>query len=569
MLDFSTMAHCFVTMVILGLIVAPVASFGLQDEDAALPDSLSEPRWWASDADDATVPFPYINEPVQSWVYDEVQRQITQGNLSGIHHNSRPLSRALIAARVAQALAEGKTSVGLMRLAREMAWEGRMMGLEFSFEDTRSMISLGPPESHVKFNGLVSVGGRFEKGKEPDFADLAVLGFRGSYWHPTGFSISGDFLVTDVPNASAFGDPIFNDTDVQFNAPRYGISWHGRFFEAWFARENLQWGPGRRGGLLAGGGADPYAQLGYRVHLGTFLTASAVHGWLSQAERRFVAYHRVEMKLGKRIRWGLMEGVRYDATAPEPLYVINLVPYSAVERLLSADASDAARASRDSLFRSNFILSTDLYWNASKRTAFYGEFMVDDIQRDQGLFDPKAESGVPVRIGYQLGALYVTESVRRLTLQAEYTRIYNYTYSVFYGRDFFHRDEPLGYVLGPDVSDFNLWVDFDLDMDWMLQGRAFFIRTGEGNNAGPWCPEELETDNPFGTECQSFGSASGNKFAGIIERRTGFELGAVYAPRDNLRFEASGGLAFVDNLDHLDGEDQTRPIARLQAAWRW
>lgn len=90
-------------------------------------DHQEEPRWWGEDAGPASVPFPYIYEPTDSWVYQEVERQVAQGNLTGLYHHSRLLPRALIAARVAAALEQGRRSVGLSRLAREFAWEGRMV----------------------------------------------------------------------------------------------------------------------------------------------------------------------------------------------------------------------------------------------------------------------------------------------------------------------------------------------------------------------------------------------------------------------------------------------------------
>jgi len=552
-------------MIFLGL--ALPLSVLATDSDEFPVDPEDEPRWWAENPGEATVPFPYVYEPVGSWVYDEIQRQVTQGNLTGIHHNTRVLPRALIAARVARALSEGKRSLGLSRLAREFAWEGRMMGLELPYQDTRPMATLGSPESMGKFNGLLSVGGQFEKNEQPDFSNHSALGFRGTYWHPKGFSLSVDFIITQVENAARFGDPIFEDTDIQLNTPRFAATWHSRFFEVWFGRENLQWGPGRRGGLMVGGGSPPYVQLGYRLHLGTFIAATATHGWLSMAEHRFTASHRIELSLGK-LRLGLGESVRYDANAPEPYYLINIIPYFAAERLLTADASEDA--DRNELFRSNFIVSTDLYWTITPGLAAYGEFMVDDIKRDNGLFDTSTESGVPVRIGYQIGGTFVREGTHRVSLQAEYSRVYNYTYATWYGRDFYQQGQSMGYPLGADASDLNLWVDYDLNVNWGLRGRAFSVRIGEGNNAGPWCPGSFLEDDPFPeVECQTYGQASGSEFAGVVAKRNGFELGAVFAPRDNLRFEATGGVAFMSNLAHVQGLDESRPIGRLLASWRW
>jgi hypothetical protein len=556
-------------VLVLVLVFAPAlpGAAAAPADSTGAPDPPVEPRWWGHDARDATVAFPSIAEPVESWVYEEVERQAALGNLTGLHVFSRPLPRSLIAARVAAALAEGKRSVGLDRLARELGWEGRMMGLRFGHDETRPWVTLGPLGSQAKFNGLITLGGDFEKDEEPVIGRRSVVGFRGNYWHPPGLSLNGEYLVSELENARRFGDPVFSDTDIQFHTPRYTFDWHGRFWEFWLGRDDNRWGPGRSGGLLVGGGSDPYTQFGYRVHLGTFVTASAVHGWLSQGERRFVAFHRVEIAPGKGWRFGIGEGVRYASTAPEPLYLVNLVPYAAVERLQTQDGEfDASltdslfTARRDSLYRSNYMAAVDVSWSWARGWTGYGEILVDDVKPDQ--------SG-PTRMAYQLGLLRVIEGPRRLTLRLEGTRVYNYTYRVYYGRDFFHQDRSLGYPPGADLVDAHLWADLDLDLDWTLTGHLSGTWRGEGNGRGPWCYEYQEANNPYDTDCQTFGEASGRRLSGVIERRIGLTVGAVFAPRDNLRFEAAAGVARIENADHVQDEDATRPLASVRASWRW
>jgi hypothetical protein len=515
-----------------------------------------EPRWWGYDPKAASVPFPYIYEPTNSWVYPEIDRQIALGNLSELAFLSRPLPRSLIAARVAEALASGRRSTGLDRLARELAWEGRMMGLGFAYRDSRPMITIGPPESQVKLNGALGAGGAFTLDAPPDFNEKTFASIRGLYWHPSGFSMSGEYMVTQIPNAEAFGDPVVSDTEIQLWVPRASIAWHGSVFEVWLGRENQRWGPGRSGGLLLGGGTDPYTQLSARVHAGTFATLSAVHGWLSQARGQYMAFHRVELNLGKGLRFGVGEGVRYDGQAPEPLYVLNLMPYAVVERILTAE-SNASAAERDSLTRSNYIADVDLYWRFASGWAAYGELMVDDL---------KPSGDGPTRLAYQLG---FTRAHEGWTLQTEYTQVYNYTYQVFYNRNFVHRGEVLGYPLGADVGNLNLWADLELNLAWSVGASAHHTRTGEGNGAGAWCNPEQATDNPFGTNCQTFGEASGSQFAGIVERSVGFTGSVTLAPRDNVRFEGQAGVDFVQNADHVDGASRTRPLGRVLATWRW
>jgi len=539
---------------------APVAQTASAEPDAPDDSTQTQPRWLGRDAGSGTVPYPYIYEPIHSWMYEEVERQLAQGNLSGINFHARGIPRSLIAARVAQALREGKRSVGLLRLARELAWEGRMMKLDFPFRDTPAMVTFGPPSSLIKLNGLLSLGGTFEQDEPPDYSFQTLAGIRGLYWHPSGLSMYGDYVVTQIPDAARFGDPVVFDTDMQFWVPRAAIAWHGSAFEFWFGHDNSWWGPGRSGGLLIGGGTEPYNQLGYRIHLGDWGTFTAIHLWMSQALGRYAAYHRAEANLGKGLRLGLAEGVRYDGTAPDPLYLVNLVPYAAVERILTAE-SEVDAEGRDELIRSNVLFSTDLYWRWTPGWAAYGELLIDDIKT--------TESGVPTRLAYQFGLTHVREGAHRLTLQAEYSRVYNYTYSVFYGRGFYYRGVALGYPKGADVGDLNLWADLDLNLDWTVNLQAAFTKVGEGNRGGAWCPPELEADNPFDSDCQTYGEASGSAFAGVVQQSYAVGGGVTFQPRDNLRFEIGGGVSFLDNANHVSGESATRPFATGSAAWRW
>jgi len=272
-------------VILAGIVFGMTLFQSFANAQVSAPDSsvnpAAEPRWWGYDAQPTAVPFPYIYEPTDSWVYREIDRQIALGNLSQVAFLSRPLPRSLIAARVAEAIASGKRSTGLDRLARELAWESRMMGLGFPYRDSRPMITIGPPESQVKLNGALGAGGSFVHDLPPDFNEQTFASIRGLYWHPSGFSMSGEYMVTQIHDAGAFGDPVVADTEIQFWVPRASIAWHGGVFEVWLGRENQRWGPGRSGSLLLGGGTDPYTQLSARVHAGNFATLSAVHGWLS------------------------------------------------------------------------------------------------------------------------------------------------------------------------------------------------------------------------------------------------------------------------------------------------
>jgi hypothetical protein len=123
--------------------------------------------------------------------------------------------------------------------------------------------------------------------------------------------------------------------------------------------------------------------------------------------------------------------------------------------------------------------------------------------------------------------------------------------------------------LGADAANLTLWADLELNLAWSFGLSAHHTRLGEGNEAGAWCNPEQATDNPFGTNCQTYGEASGSQFAGVVERSMGFAGSLTFAPRDNVRFEGEAGVDFVEHADHVEGLDRTRPKGRVLATWRW
>ena len=510
------------------------------------------PRWLGKDAGQGTTPWPYVPEPVDSWVYQEIERQVVLGVLQDLPWTSRLLPRALIAQRVAEAWQAGFHTPGLRRLAREFAWESRFMGLGLPQHETFPMLSLGPETSHVKFNGLLELNGTVETATTPDW-NPSKAGVMATYWSPKSLSVYGEFSVSGVKNATRLGNRVVGD--FTFLAPRFGVTWHSSVMELWLSRENVRWAPGRSGGLLAGGGSITYPQLGFRIHIGSLLTASAHHGWLSQPEERYVAYHRVEANLG-RFRAGLAEAVRYDRTAPDPMYMVNLVPYAIVERLNALDTEGNVHAKRDSLYRSNYMLSMDLHYRVTDQIGIYGELLLDDL---------KTAEGLPQRLGYQVGASWVTQTEgRQLSLQAEFSRVLNYVYSTYYQRDFQHGGDPLGYPRGPDVRAVDFWGDIQWELDWAAEVRGFWVTKGEGAVGKTWCPEGITGDH-----CVAVGPASASDFMGIVETRTGFEAGPSWTPRDNLRVQVLGGLVHVDNLNHTQDAVETHATGRVAARWRW
>ena len=214
-------------------------------------------------------------------------------------------------------------------------------------------------------------------------------------------------------------------------------------------------------------------------------------------------------------------------------------PYALVRRIHIRDASsDSLRV----IERANVMASADVTVRPLPALTLYGELLVDD-------FATKSSTS-PDQLGFQAGFRserpYGEMGTRFL---GEYTRVFNYTYSVSYDRNFIYRDRPLGYVLGPDVE--NVWLEaaLDLSRDWQLRWTGDFTNHGEGRLGIPWVPGQ--------------DGASSGHLSGVIERRREVWGDARWLPRDNADLSAGLGFRRIENEGNVEGATRTAWLGRL------
>jgi hypothetical protein len=135
----------------------------------------------------------------------------------------------------------------------------------------------------------------------------------------------------------------------------------------------------------------------------------------------------------------------------------------------------------------------------------YGELLIDDISFSSAY--------KPLQVGFQIGGhlTYPSVPLEALSFRAEYTRVFNYVYSVWYHHDYVYHDRALGYFLGPDSEDiFFRWsVDTSRSTGiWIDLERQ---RHGEGRLGSAW--DEGRLDRPDDT----YDKKSSTEFQGIVE----------------------------------------------------
>ena len=252
---------------------------------------------------------------------------------------------------------------------------------------------------------------------------------------------------------------------------------------------------GASGTLLLAETAEPFDFIEYQLRLGRRFRFLALTGMTDRVGHpvdganpggsRFLSAHRLLWEITPDVALGLSEGARYQADQPGLLYLSGIVPYTLVERL---EMQDAVRDSARAFQRNNVLWSLDLSWRVHPGLLIYGEILADDIATK--------DAEMPTRGGFQLG---LTHAPRwrgwDWTLGAEYTRVSDYTYSVYYQDqclcDWEHRGRPLGYDAGPDVEAWLLRAGVAPDARWAAMSWAGHARKGAGTIGVPWVPEAV------------------------------------------------------------------------------
>lgn len=375
-----------------------------------------------------------------------------------------------------------------------------------------------------------------------EFADRSRFGGRLDV-ESGGLLAHLDVWAGKVDDAARYTDVLVTGSEFAAHSEDSYVSFATRSFDATFGRRRQAFGPGATGTLLWSAQAAPVTSLALGATLFRHVRATSVHGDVDASRDARIAAHRLEWFPSPMLTIGLHESARYTSAHWEPLYVVPLLPFTFVQRLLSEDALD--RAGPDEPVRNNVMAGLDVTWRPAPGAQLAGEILLDDQ-------NVKA-AGSPTRIGYQLTALGVRPlpalgGAARGTARIEYTRVYNYVYSTFYGEDFIHHGNPIGAPQGPDSRALHAAVS--VAHSAALEGRlaATWLDRGEGKLGSFFDPDS--------------GAASGSRLSGVVEHERTIEGALHWWPRDGVDVEVGLARQWIDDRAHQPGVDTRRWIAR-------
>ena len=495
---------------------------------------------------------PLEEIPVESPIYFDIESLALRFGAEGYFVNRRPWTRGEAVAFLEDlGLREpsSKEDPSFARLEREVTLtaDGARAPL-WSSEDEGRRLEISP---------YVQALYQEDRSRRPTVNRDYRLGAQVSAHAATRLLIFGD-VYGGTASQGGHGTPNFGTKfalaeGVDFNAwlDRAYVALEGadapHRVRATLAHSWVRWGPGATGTLGVSDAAPALDRLGFDVGILRGMQISWFVASLDPVEQRYYAASRVSVRLGDRLEVGVGEEARFDGTDQIFYYLIPAFPYTFIEKRV--DAFTAATDTTNKFTKNNVMASADFSLNVARGMRWYGEFLLDDYSI--------ASTFKPKQIGWQTGihTARTLDGHRILSARAEYTRIYDFVYTVWHGHDFEFAGRPLGYALGPDAE--QAWGELRLDwsVPWTATVEVARVRKGEGSIGQPWDPASGKVDNV--------------PLSGVVERASSASAGLAYRPKAGLSIEGRVGYADVKNADHASGVDRAHVTGSMALRARW
>lgn len=330
-----------------------------------------------------------------------------------------------------------------------------------------------------------------------------------------------------------------------------------------FGRQRLFWGP-QPINLVISKTTEPLDLLTFSYHAGridfNFLFARLDKSHpdsidlinfpgRSFGDNRYIAAHRLDIRLHKRFRLGLFETTLFGGEGrPPELYYLNPLQFFHSSQL-NENIDD------------NTMLGIDYTALLGKGISTYGQLLVDDFQID----DKSQGDQEPNEYGIMAG-IFKTGRIGTFLpdIKAEYVRITNRTYHQYDPRNrYLYQNKLIGHPLGPDADSLSLTLRFWPNKQFFAEIEVAYRRHGEGSVFkpwdAPWADVTGDYHEPFPT--------------GIVEKAT---LAACrvqgYPPfgryiKNHFFLSLDGGWGELKNHNNIAGKTATTTWLYVSLSW--
>ena len=246
------------------------------------------------------------------------------------------------------------------------------------------------------------------------------------------------------------------------------LVWNLPWFELQFGRDQMKWGPGYHGSLMLSAKNPLFDMIKLKASFNRFRFIS-VHGFLnSSIGKKYMAAHRLEVRVAPWLFIAGSESVIYGNRGIEIQYMNPIMPYHVAEHHMGD--------------RDNNTMSFDFTAYPLKNVKTYFELFLDDYNLSKNAFKHYGN-----KFAFLLGGFWVHPfSIRNADIRLEYTRVEPYVYTHHDSINVYtNYDQSIGHWLGPNADDWFFELNFLPHRDIKLSLTYEHIRRGEGSLFDP------------------------------------------------------------------------------------
>jgi len=245
--------------------------------------------------------------------------------------------------------------------------------------------------------------------------------------------------------------------------------WKLPWFQLKIGRDQAKWGPGYRGNLMLSAQNPLFDMIKLKARFKRFQFES-IHGNLNSSYgRKFLAAHRLEIRIAPWLYVAGSEGVVYGNRGAEFQYLNPIMPYHVAEHHLGD--------------QDNNTIGFDFTVFPIKKLKCYFELFLDDYTLSESVFDYYGN-----KFAFLIGGYWVEPfGLKNVDLHVEYARVEPFVYTHHDSINSYQNyDQSIGHWLGPNADDCFIEASFNPNRDLTLTFSLEQVRKGEGDITQGW-----------------------------------------------------------------------------------
>lgn len=499
-----------------------------------------------------------VNFPMDHWSYDFLERLETKGLFHSHDLRSKPISRQEAASIVYKVKLQIEKNPQLLTQAEHallQQLEGDLHDELSDLLDTpikqreRHLLRWQEPGGRLYMDMVgqetvfLKSGNQYHDKERISETTLGGI-LRGVLGGKIGFYVDARNTLTRgaVSREESFdpslGSPVVvSGTNVYKDRAEAYFVFEAPWLRLELGRQQAAWGPGFRGGLALSRNMPQCEMIKLKARFNRF-KFTGIHAFLrSNLGPKYLAGHRLEIKIIPGLYFGGSETVIYGSRDVEFAYLNPLMPYHIAEHHLGD--------------KDNNAIGLDITAMLLNGVKLYAEFFIDDMTSTKNWLTYYGN-----KLGILCGGLWIEPlGVPNADIRFEYTRtepyVYTHTDSI---NTYTHYDQIIGHWIGPNADVLYLQAGYRFDRDFRVTVAWERQHHGKGNVDSPY-KKESGTKKEF--------------LAGTVETRNRLEISLVNQLCRDIFVTLNYSLVKTDNLGLLAGARSTDHFATFDLSFNY